>query len=322
MSSKYDVTVVIVTYNSDFASLRRTVISVLLQQGIKLQIVVTDDGSSTEKKPFALAKELMVEYEFVDYIFIDNSENKGTCKNYYCGVQAAEGEYIKGISPGDFLSSKHALSHWINHMKKSQANVSFSDAIYYKTESSKIVPVKVKRNPRSVFLYRLKRFGKTDCVILGNYILGASFLINKKVLEEYLGIIKDSVIYAEDCMYWWMMIDEVRIDYYSSPALMYEYGSGISTSGSDVWKARLYKDHDSFYNLLNRKGDYFTKRLLFYKKQKDKSGFLRKLMMIFLFPTSLPLKIIHLITNIFGVDDTSIDIDEEFIHLVNPESVK
>lgn len=47
---KYDCTVVVVTYNSDLNKLYSTLLSIIKQKNISIQIVISDDGSFNFEK--------------------------------------------------------------------------------------------------------------------------------------------------------------------------------------------------------------------------------------------------------------------------------
>ena len=46
MNQDYEITVIVCTYNPDLQKLISTLKSVVLQKGVKIQVIVTDDGSS------------------------------------------------------------------------------------------------------------------------------------------------------------------------------------------------------------------------------------------------------------------------------------
>ena len=45
IENKYDISVIIVTYNPKWEKLRTTILSILFQKNINIEIIVSDDGS-------------------------------------------------------------------------------------------------------------------------------------------------------------------------------------------------------------------------------------------------------------------------------------
>ena len=56
-------------------------------------------------------------------------------------------------------------------------------------------------------------------------------------------------------MYRLMMFDGIVGCYYPIPAVCYEHGTGISTSGDIVWKRKLQTDTEVMYNIIQGKDD-------------------------------------------------------------------
>ena len=132
---KYDVSVVVLSYHPEFAKEKQTILSAIYQKGISVQIIVADDGS--EKNYRQELEELFSARGFVDYKLVMNEKNQGTIANYISALRAAEGEYTKAISPGDYLTGETVLRDWINYLRKEKTDWSFSEAIYYLTENGK-----------------------------------------------------------------------------------------------------------------------------------------------------------------------------------------
>ena len=63
------------------------------------------------------------------------------------------------------------------------------------------------------------------------------------------------VKYAEDCSFIWMIAAGCTIKYVDIPFIWYEYGSGISTQGSDRWLKIIYEDNRNVYKLMLDSGD-------------------------------------------------------------------
>lgn len=242
MNDKYDVTVLIVTYNSEYKKLQKTIDSILEQIDIYYQIVIADDGSECDN--FDLVKKYFDDRNFTDYVLVSNKDNQGTVKNIVSGLDRANGIYLKTISPGDYLDNELVLTTWINELKNSKRKWSFSNAVFYKSQNGQTFEVAGKHNP--IMLSPYKRENIKECiwnyVVLGDGALGAATLSETKVFSDYLEKIKDRVIYAEDMVFRLMMFEGITPYYYNNKAIWYEYGDGISTNNNDKWKMRLQND--------------------------------------------------------------------------------
>ena len=74
----YDVSVLVLTYNAIYEKLLDTVKSILMQNGVDLEIIIADDGSS--HKEFDKLSEFFKSYGFTEYVIIENEKNKERSK--------------------------------------------------------------------------------------------------------------------------------------------------------------------------------------------------------------------------------------------------
>ena len=129
MKNKYDISVIVATYNPDLNKLMSTLLSIIVQKGINFEIIVTDDGS--QKDYF---KEVIVFFErnnFKNYSLIKNEINIGTVNNFYNALIISKGKYIFGISPGDMVYDENSLFSIFDFAEENKAKVCFGDAVYY-----------------------------------------------------------------------------------------------------------------------------------------------------------------------------------------------
>lgn len=266
---QYDVSIVILTYRPNKSKLKNTILSALYQKHVKMQIIITDDGS--ENNLFSEMKELFDNMGFHDYKLLTHAKNQGTCLNYYDGILESKGEYIKGISPGDYFAEEYSLYHWIEFMRTNQCRISFSDAIYYKIDNGKFAPIKRTHSfpiykdiysPKGGFWNKIRFI---DYLVLFDNILGAAVLAENILLKEYCSRIINRIIYTEDSMYRLMLIDGIEILYYPQNAILYEFGVGISTSQNIKWREKLLKDQAEFNRLIGN-SEFKDEFLIKYKK--------------------------------------------------------
>jgi len=268
----YDVSALVVSYNPNYEKLVTTIKSLLLQQDIRLQIVVADDGSKED-----YFDELIVyfaENDFTNYCLVKNQENQGIVKNFLSGLRKCEGDYVKPISPGDYMACATALFDWISYMEKNQITVCGADYICYcNSKDGKMEPVKRRLNPQIVGL-SVKRM-RINYLINDDIFLGAATLCKRELLLLYVLILEHSVKYAEDNCYRVMAYCGEHMGFYKRPMLLYEVGTGVSTSGENKWKILLKKDWAETDNImLNMNSDDKKMKKIFksYIKMKNLGG--------------------------------------------------
>ena len=243
---KYKIAVCVLTYYPQLEGLMATLYSIIKQKNLVFQIIISDDGS--QENCFEEAKKFLDEAGFKDYKFVASEQNRGTVKNLEQALLASEAEYVKAISPGDCLTNETTLSEWIDHLEKSGKRWSFSNAHYYaKDEEGKSVFYPCYANPQLVspYLHNKDVQCRWNYVILDDIALGAATLCERDLMLRFVQEITDKVKYAEDNMYRLMMFDGYVADFFPQHAILYEYGSGISTSNSDIWQNRLKEDWEA-----------------------------------------------------------------------------
>jgi len=273
------VTVAVLTYNPDKEKLLATLRSVLLQKDVSFEIVIADDGSV--KKCFDDVRELFAEQGFSDFQIIENPENKGTVYNTKSAVAAAQGKYIKPISPGDMLNGVDILRNWVEAVEAKGAWLSFADAVYYAPTENGLQAVVANANPSRVSCYEQENWeqGRYNYLICDDLFLGAATMCLREKLADYLEEIVGKVIYAEDNVYRLMAYDRVPVCYFREAAIIYETGMGVSTSGNGVWSKRLLDDWNACSQILIKRcsgEDPIDKKLLYLLKGKS-NGLIKKL---------------------------------------------
>ena len=280
------VSIIVVTYNAKWEKLKLTINSILLQSGIDYEIIFADDGSA-----YKLNEKIQ---EYIQnnciYRFADSAKNVGTVMNILNGVEKAEGEYIKVISPGDCFYDQQSLKEWVAHIEKNKVDLSFCDAIYYRNIKNTTEIVKSKASPKNVYLYYKDNYHKLfiDYLLANDSILGASVLIKKSVILQYLQEMAGKVIYAEDYMIRIMIYDNKLINHFNKTCLWYEYGDGISTSNDNKWAELLHKDFEETNKIIKKRNLTTDKIHKKYKRlviDKEKRSPIYKIKKALFFPT-------------------------------------
>ena len=263
MNRSFQVSVLVLTYNSDWDLLKSTLLSIINQKEVEIEVIVSDDGSVDNC--FEQCKELFVKYHFDSYSLVPSTENQGTVLNLQKGLKCCHGEYIKPISPGDFIYSETTLSHWYSEMKKVGADVSFGNYISYASDNNE-TKCWVGERPfdKKVYRNKNKRGIKYRYLLMDDLYVGATTLVRREVLENYNNIIANKVKYTDDCIYRIIISDDIMTFFHDTYVIWYNKGTGISTSGNSKWKGiiddefigvskiiaeRLRKKRISWFNL-------------------------------------------------------------------------
>lgn len=313
MKHKILVTVVVASYHPEYEKLRRTIVSILTQKDICLEIIVADDGS--EKNFFQALEQLFEQYHFNQYRLLSSPKNMGTCLNIERGVAIASGKYIKTISPGDYLCDEYVLKEWASFMEAGHMDVSFGNAVYYTETNGTFTILKKKQLPQRTDIYEVKRFQSKPAFLnycfLSDAIVGALFLATKAILLKYLRFIIHKVVYAEDNIYRIMLADNVKILYFDRPVICYEYGTGISTSGDSQWANIIRNEYRITNDIICEHLDgktLFSKKAVILLKMPANTSFY-KIVKYLLFPSLIFWKV----RKIICVKYTCLDVDTAYI---------
>lgn len=255
MKYKYNVSVIVLTYNPDIVKLRSTLFSIIIQKNIDFEIIIADDGSNDDY--YADVLKFFEENKFINFSFIKNNTNMGTVNNYYNALKRSNGEYIYGISPGDMLYDVNVLLNLYNFAKNKNAEICFGDAVFYSNVRNNLKILKQYNNePLHADVFdeneplNIQKVG----FFFGNNILGASYFRKKETAIKYISVIKDVCKYVEDnTSTAFAIADNVRIYHLKKYVVWYEFGTGISTNQSIEWKVLMKKDFEQNFNKLKKR---------------------------------------------------------------------
>lgn len=297
----YDVSVIVLTYHSDFQKLRQTLLSLIFQKNISMQIIVTDDGSPENHHDRIV--ELFAQHGFTDYKLVMNPENQGTIRNYISGLDTADGLYTKALSPGDFLSGGDVLCKWLGFMREKRLDWSFSEIVNYRIEdgmervsSTVAMPVYIKPY-LDVNTARMR----WNYVVLDDVAPGCAFVGRTDLMRRYACELADAGNrYAEDYMFRMMMFDGVCGGYYPVATTFYEFGTGVSSGRSKAWAKVLFEEYRRMNRLLEERKapDAFQSKMLKYTRRKTSAfgmvfvpGKLRRVFRLRFRPRVFPVKL-------------------------------
>ncbi len=276
IDERYSVSVIIAVYNQELNKILGTLKSVICQKRVNLQVIITDDGS--QKTFEEEITRFLEKHGFQNYIYTASNVNQGTVKNFARCITFCEGDYLKLISPGDFLISQTILFEWISYMTSNASLLSFSDAFFYKVENNDIIRYRANAYPQNVKVYKNKDSRNRRIysqLVLNDYWLGAAVIGTKSVYEIYFRQIIDRVKYAEDNIYRLATYDGVPSCYYNKETVFYETGAGVSSkiNSDNKWHRALLDDWIASTDIMLAKGNNINinKKLKYYRDWKQRN---------------------------------------------------
>ena len=279
----YDVSVIVLIYEQPKEKILLTVASVLRQEGVRKQIIIADDGS--KETYISEIENFLQKRGFTDYKVIYQKENVGTVKNCLAGLQQAQGEYVKLISPGDCFTSDGILKSWIEDIRLADAKLSFCDSVYYR-KGERFECIQEVARPQYPLVYRHNSVLQKKYYLLYNDIfLGASIIADKEAILKYIEMVSDRVIYGEDDVVRIMILDQIPVKYFDSKAIFYEWGEGISTKKNSAFLQMLQKDWQTTSEMiLERCGNTGIDRkiAIYYKANEGRKNIYEKIIKFFI----------------------------------------
>lgn len=241
----------IVIYESDYDKLILSIKSILAQKGIIPQIVISDDGSKVDN--FIKLTNFFERQRFSNYKLLKSKTNRGTVMNLKQAIDACDYEIIRPLAPGDFILGENVIADWVEYMFQKQCEWSIGHVICYCFDKNGNIKFQAHYcHPQDVNAYSINDDNKArwNYVVCDDIAFGVSIIYKKSLIQKYINRIATKVIYAEDNMFRLMMFDGIIPAYYEENVIMYEYGEGISTSKSDLWKNKLSKDWQTTTNMM------------------------------------------------------------------------
>lgn len=248
------VSVLVVTYNPDLQKLLLTLQAAVAQKNVEFEIILSDDGSP-EGNHFPEVEAYFKKVGFTRYTLVANPVNKGTVHNCISAIAAARGEYIFSTSPGDVLFDETVLADFYRFVKTKHVKLCFGNAVHYAFIDRK---PKVTREYSFLENPSLYSHGKPLPLIRaqfmqGSFVVGAAIMQERISTERWFRETAETAIYMEDSTSnAYALAEKVPIVHFDRNFVWYEDGTGVSTSGSDVWAKRLDADWENTLNRLRR----------------------------------------------------------------------
>ena len=319
---RYAISVVILTYNSRLEDIKKTIISGLNQKGINFEIIIADDGSKINY--FEEIKQIFDNFSFEHYKLLGNEQNNGTCENLYKAVQISQGEYVKPISPQDFLYNENTLINWYKYIKENDIKVSFGKAVYYISNKFDNISI-IQRNsaqPANLKIYKKSNYKEKqiliDNLILNDCILGASYICERVLLKKYLKEIIGKIKLCEDFSYRIMLLDSIPIYFFDNPVVYYCFGTGVSSKKNKNGKSYLSKDEEAFKRIVSKMeyNDKLKKKIIKFYNYNFDNKYINRIMSFVFFPYALYLLLKIKFLIIIGSIKTTEECDYDFLKLI------
>lgn len=300
--AKYKFSILVITYNPVWSKLKLTIDSVMKQDFTDYEIVVTDDGS-TDNCHDRLRK-YFEQMQFDRFTLVENKENQGTVKNLLSGLEKCQGEYIRDFGPGDLFYSKETLGRLCRFMDEKNCDICGGYPRGFAVDEKGIID-KPYYNPFDINPYKqenTKRI-KKNLVLYSDTFSGANLAFKKDFFVEYLGKIKDKVIYCEDLIQIMSAIDGKEVCLFDDYMVWYELGTGTSTKKKSRFSKLLAVDVDNFFKFLNQtypNDKLIKKRMKLQKYYKINNLYIRTLSRVFENPGLIIYMLRHYIQIING----------------------
>ena len=242
-----DLTVLVATYEPDLHKLECTLASILIQTGIRICIIISDDGS--RDMHCEEIKAYFQKHNFSDYRILTHEKNQGTVKNVISGMVECKTKYVKLISPGDMIYGEDTLAGWLQETEKCDAEMSFGDFIAYHMEKENFHAIAREASPVNASEYTGEE-PVPDYFLYDDIAYAPAIMVKRDAFLKYLRMMEGKVIYCEDAAYRIMSYCGARFYYYPRDVVLYEVGAGISTNGDSDWDKRLQHDMREAYKIM------------------------------------------------------------------------
>ena len=125
--------IILAQYYPDKTQLRHTLDSLLIQDTYDFELIIADDGSPQDYWDDTRA--YLAAHGFTNVKLSKNKVNQGTVTNMLHAVELASGQWIAGISPGDYVYDASTVRWVLDMLRRDAPQVAFGKSAYYRQES-------------------------------------------------------------------------------------------------------------------------------------------------------------------------------------------
>jgi glycosyltransferase involved in cell wall biosynthesis len=217
------------------------------------EVIVSDDCS--QENPRERVEDYFLRNGFKHYRIVVHDTNLGTVKNCLEAIRNAQGEYIKWIGAGDLLYSSDTLTKIYEFSHKNAIDYAFGRIKTFSRHNDEVVvrSFDAPTKPEQYLGHQDKQLILTQLLLRSDWIPGGSLFFRREYLIGSLDTLANDcgVCYCEDLVSV-LVAFFGRIDFFDEHLLWYEWGVGISSSGSKAQRKRMYTDHTNFFTHLKK----------------------------------------------------------------------
>lgn len=218
-------TVIILHYNQ-MSYIETAILSVLNQNYKKIELIVTDDGSSEFDKD--KVSEIIEKHNknHFDYKILDHKKNVGTVKNLNKTLKKATGDFILFFAADDKLYNKEVISNFSKEFKNNEKNIITSQCIMYDDKLENALYDYV--NPKMALQLNKKSVNEIYEKMCEGCFYGSGATCYRKSIFEKYGYFNENYQLVEDWSYWLYLLRSGEKIYYSNFNTLCHRDGGVS----------------------------------------------------------------------------------------------
>lgn len=241
MKIDIQVSVIVLTYNPILSKLERTLKSVLHQNELNYEIIVSDDGSRQDYQNEI--RDIIKDAGFINYTYNKNQKNLGTVHNIISALSVVRGKYVYLLSPGDLLYDDNVLYELYEFAESKSAKICFGQHLDYNIDNQKINIFNERLLPKNIGVYNKSHKSYKTSFLLCDYIIGPAYFREKSLFIELINYVSKYSRYVEDTTTTaYALALNVPVHYFPKKIVWYEIGSGISQGIGFEWNNKVEKD--------------------------------------------------------------------------------
>ena len=242
--------IILAQYYPDKTQLRHTLDSLLIQDTYDFELIIADDGSPEDYWDDTRA--YLAAHGFTNVKLSKNKVNQGTVTNMLHAVELASGQWIAGISPGDYVYDASTIRWVLAMLRKDAPQVAFGKSAYYRQESDGTLvqlpgETPFDRTPYEAAHYDNKAI-RRNVLLYDDGISGIETMYERGIFLDALQKMNGRVRFAEDFATRLFAVQGVPIRCYDRILRWYEYGTGVSTN--EKARARMEADWRAMLTLM------------------------------------------------------------------------
>ena len=247
------VTVVMTTCKRSVETVTRAVLSVTVQTYKDWELIVIDDSPNTFEYREEVKKHVLSATQGYQVTYIFNSENRGACFSRNIGLNLAKGEYIAFLDDDDeWLPEK--LQEQIDAFKKADADTAMIYGPFFRIDEQTGRKSLVQLKQRSGYIF-------SELLQEGNFIGGMSMPMIKTESVRNTNGFDNDLQSAQDYDLWLRISQKYRIEYLSSPLVLYYVHKGEQITGNPSKKIQgLERINEKYRELINSNPELWYKR--------------------------------------------------------------